>query len=144
MYLFAKKKQLLNEWVNGYNRTLKPGLKQNRYRFLDKDIRFTHVGLPEDAYWGGAVAAEMLTDYLIADTGIIYTDMPFTDLMKALRLIPDKTGNITLIETFWKTGRERENMVDFILVYADLIESGDPRYMETAETIFNKYVQDYL
>lgn len=140
-YEFVNRTKLFQEWYAAFNKTLRPKLKQNSYRLLNKNDNWKNMKLPVNTYFGGAAAAELMIDYLIADKIIIYTASPFIEIAKELKLIPDPKGNIQLVETFWKTKQEEQNIVNSMLVYADLMCEFDPRYTETANKIYNKYVQ---
>ena len=143
VYQYVDRKKLFSDWVTAFNKNLRPKLPQNNYRFLDKENAWKEYKLPPDTYWGGAVAAEIVTDHLIADKGIIYTGLPFPEVMKQLRLLPDEHGKIMLIEKFWQIPLP-EKIVDHVLIYADLINDFNPRYLETANLIYQDYVEDRL
>jgi hypothetical protein len=69
----------------------------------------------------------------------LYTKETKTELMKKWRLIPDPTGKIQLYEKFWNNKTDQKYAPE-ILVYADLILTNDPRCMETAKMIYDKYL----
>ena len=140
-YQFSDRTRLFQDWVTAFNKTLRPKLKQSRCKSPENQIDLGD--LPEGTYWGGAVAAEMLTDHLIANDMIIYTDLSFHTVMKHFNMIPDPTGSITIIEKFWKKNFE-DKTVNHMLIYADLINEKDPRYLETADKIYTNYVRDQL
>lgn len=143
-YRFENKEQLFREWVKEYNRNLRPKLMTRKYRWLNKNEDWRKLKLPNKTYWGGANAAEKLTAYLIADKTEIYTALPFEKVMKALRLIPDKDGEVSLTEMFWSEQKGNAELVDPILVYADLLNDPNTRYLETANIIYKNYVKDKL
>ena len=64
--------------------------------------------------------------------------------MRELKLIPDAEGEVTLIEKFWKDDKKEKKIVHHMLIYADLIEDPDPRYLETANKIYKHYVENNL
>ncbi len=142
-YRFTDRAGLFREWAAMYNRRLRPKLRQSRYRWLKSDQSWKEVRLPDRTSWGGAAAAEELGGNLIADRLILYTKLPFEDLMKELKMIPDPKGNIVVYERFWIEER-KDTFVHPMLVYADLIHEGDLRYMETANMIYTRYVEDQL
>jgi hypothetical protein len=112
-------------------------------------VDWKNINLPENTFWGGPAAAELLTDYLIADQWTVYTDLDFIEIMEKFQLIPDKKGEVEVVKRFWNAGSEdvntvREATVDPILVYADLIEDPNFRYVETAKIIYNEYVKNNL
>ncbi len=143
-YKFQNREKLFEEWVKEYNRNLRPKLKKKRYRWLNKNENWRKIKLPEETYWGGTNAAEKLTEYLIADKIEIYTGLKFEEVMKALRIIPDYEGEITVTEIFWKNQDQNTELIDPMLIYADLLNEPNPRYLETANIIYKEHVQNKL
>ena len=142
-YKWNKREELLLEWVNSYNKTLRPKLQQRTYRPLDRSSAWQDLVLPPDTYWGGANAGDLLTGYLMADTWTLYTGQDFKMLVKAMQWIPDPAGNIKVLEKFWHQEME-ENCVPPLITYADLLAADDPRCLEAAKTIYEKYLQHPL
>jgi len=144
-YKFLKRNELFEEWVKEYNRNLKPKLKTKRYKWLKKNKNWRNVKLPLRTLWGGPNAAEILTEYLIADKIEIYTGLEFQEVINQIKIIPDNEGEITLTETFWEVQDENtDNTVDPMIIYADLLNNTNPRYLETAQKIYKEHVQDKL
>lgn len=146
---YTDREKLLQSWVTDYNKKLRPKLSRRRFRWRDKTVSWKNINLPENTLWGGAAAAELLTNYLIADKWILYTELDFIEIMEKFQLIPDKKGDIEVVKRFWNETSDdinnlRENMVNPILVYADLIEDENFRYVETAKIIYNEYVKNNL
>ncbi len=144
--LLLNKKQLLRRWIDGYNETLKPALHIGNYKFWDKDKinNWRQLPIPQhaNAVWGGEGAAEEMTAYLKSAQLTLYTENK-NALLSAWALIPDINGSVHLYEKFWQDSRPTvERLAPPILVYADLILSNDPRCIETAEIIYNKYLKD--
>ena len=50
--------------------------------------------------------------------------------------MPDPQGNIHVYKKFWKITQLNKNIVPPLLIYADLINSGDPRNIEVANKIY--------
>ena len=144
VYQFGDRKRLFDEWVREYNNNLRPKLKQRTYRWLNKKPNWKNIKLPSETYWGGVNAAEILTDHIIADRIHLYTGLPFQDVMKSMKIVPDDNGDITITEVFWENGGDTNDLIDPILVYADLQYDTNPRYIETASKIYKEYVQDKL
>jgi len=143
-YQFMDRVKLFQEWVTAFNKNLRPRLRQNKYDWLNKNKNWKKIKLPKHTYWGGAAAAEQLTNYLIADKLVIYTSQPFQEVMKKLKVTPNSDGTITLMEQFWENNEEGNTITHPILTYADLINEADPRYVETANKIYKDYVEDKL
>jgi hypothetical protein len=140
-YQWINKEEAISQWINGYRTTLKAALLQGRYR-LPKDRGWKEINLPtEKTRWGGEPGADLLTNYLRPEKFILFTDLKKNDFIKGTRLMPDPTGEIEVFETFWKLGNEGERCVPPLLVYADLIINGDKRSLETAQIIYDRYIQ---
>jgi len=142
-YQWANRRQLFFDWVREYNRTLKPKLEQRRYKILGNDKPWSKVQVSKNAIWSGAVAAELMDNYLIPSSAVIYVEGEFSDEMKTMQVLPYSKGDLTMLQKFWKQSTET-NIADPILMYADLIAEGNPRYDEAAERIFKKYINDKL
>jgi len=149
VYRMVDKEKLLHKWVTEYNQTLRPKLKKRKFRWVKKNKDWKQIQLPEGSYWGGAAAGELLTDYLIADTWTLYTEFDVAELINMMPLVPDIKGDVEIVERFWKDPEEtfglpRMDIVHPLLVYADLIEDSNLRYVETAEKIYKAYVENNL
>ncbi len=143
-YKFLNRERLFEEWVKEYNRNLRPKLRKKRYRWLNKNANWRKMKLPRETFWGGVNAAEILTEYLIADKVEIYTAQKFEEVMKRLKILPDDKGEITITELFWENKEQNDQLVEPMLIYADLLGDINTRYLETANIIYKEYVQDKL
>lgn len=138
----VKKEALLERWVTGFAEQLRPKLVHGRYQ--GEAGWWNNVILdPETALWGGEVAAEKLTKHLKPQDVTIYVDKqkPNTILLKH-KLRKDPLGNVTLLYRFWKMDviAPNQDMVHPMLVYADLMATGDQRNLETARMIYERYI----
>jgi hypothetical protein len=72
---------------------------------------------------------------------ILYTNRPEIEIIKLLKLIPDPTGNIELLEAFWhdelNTAHAKRGIAPELVVYADLLASMDSRNTEIAALLVN-------
>jgi len=144
-YIMENKKKLLEKWIIAYEKNLKPNLAIGTYRFVDNDTFFNWKDLKlkqGQTFWGGEPAGDIYTNYLRPEELTLYTTEPRNELMKNYRLIPDEGGNIKIYEKFWKVDIEDTNAVDPLLAYADLMMQGDRRCTETAQKIYNEYLQN--
>lgn len=105
------------------------------WRNLPLDYKVTH--------WGGEPAADLLTGNLNPEILTLYTTEDRMDIIKKYRLIPDNKGKI-LIRQFWKDKEEYKPTVPALLVYADLALQNDNRLIETAQKVYNEYLQANL
>jgi len=71
-------------------------------------------------------------------------------LRAAKELTGDDPGLVTIYRSFWieklnvKNPGEKEGNVHPILCYADLVATGDPRNLETAEILFENYLAEHI
>jgi hypothetical protein len=102
-----------------------------------------------DAYWGGEVAAAALTQHLKPQIVTVYTKQDPAQLLLRNRMIKHHRGDVEVIRTFWDFEDDRPHgthgeIVHPILVYADLLATGDDRNAETAKIIYEQQVTRYL
>lgn len=137
-----KRRELLDRWIDGYGNTLKPTLNIGTYRFLKEEERKNWKKLKldeEKTVWGGEAAADLLTNYLIPAEWTIYTEEARNEIIKKWKFLPDTKGNVQIYEKFWNRKWSKKYAPE-LLVYADLMLTHDPRCMETAKLIFDKYL----
>lgn len=140
-----QKRNLFRKWIDAYEQRLKPALFVGRHRFqnLEKERAWDQIELNEASFWGGEPGADLLTNYLQPAIFQLYSTEARMDLMKNYRFIPDPKGNIYVHAPF------TENLVTVkrtnpLLVYADLVNSGDARNLEVAERINDAYIKTIL
>lgn len=143
-----QKEKLLRRWVTTYPEQLKP--KKLIGKFKTPNTRWWEdTELPNlRVFWGGEIAAAKLTQYLKPQFAIIYTDglnLIGKWLIKN-RLRKDPEGDIEIIKTFWKFEYkwEHPNLVHPLLIYADLIATGDVRNIETARIIYDREITRFI
>jgi len=139
-YVWKNIETLLDQWVTEYAILLKPKLLKEKYTLKGnwQDIVLDNT----KTFWGGEPAADILTNYLRPEKFLIYTRENRMELMKKYRLMPDKNGEIEVLDLFWE--QEWGNTVPPLLIYADLILEGGKRNKETAEKIYNEYIKPNL
>ncbi|WP_224994944.1 type IV toxin-antitoxin system AbiEi family antitoxin [Cesiribacter sp. SM1] len=142
-FKWNNREKLFTNWVEGYQQTLKPKLRKKTFRALDKHQDWKILQLPDQTYWGGANAGDLLTNYLIADHWTLYTAQESMVLMKAFKWVPDPNGTIMVIEKFWKH-EHPDTCVPPLIAYADLTEGDNPRYIETARMVYEKYLKNII
>ena len=94
--------------------------------------------------WGGEPAGDLLTNYLKPEEFTLYTDESRTELIRNYRLIPDDKGRIEIYEKFWKDNGSKQETAPPLIVYADLMGNSDRRSIETAQKIYDEYLQTQL
>ena len=138
------KPELLQRWVIAYNDVLRPKLLTKKMSFTNKSDYANWNNLKpntisEKTLWGGECAAAILTQNLTPANYTIYTNDTWQSVGKSLKLIPDENGKVEILRLFYKT--DEEKTVSPLLVYADLMGSGDSRNLETANLILNNELQ---
>ena len=138
----TQKETLLQRWVTAYPEQLRPKQILGRYRGEHGWWQQKRLD-PLRAQWGGEVAAEKITHYLKPELITIYAAAQhLNQLLLENRLKTDITGDVEILERFWKPAEEQqpEDLVHPLLVYADLLATGNQRNLETAKMIYEQNI----
>jgi len=134
------KQQLLERWVGAFPNQLRPKLFLGQYAAPDpKWCEQAHIR-DFHAYWGAEPAAGRLTGYLKPELVTVYLRDRPGRFLAAHRLRTDPNGNVEILDAFWDTRCDWTDpeIVPPLLVYTDLLATGDPRNLETARRIFDE------
>ncbi len=161
-YKLIQKEELLKRWLIDYPEKLRPKNLVGYFRGPQDWWQQKNLN-PKNAQWGGEVAAAKITKYLKPQIITIYTNPDeLTHLLVENRLKKDPDGNVEILNRFWTQTElfkydemeypkimemDRhvyEDMVNPILIYADLIATGDQRNIETAKVIYDQYLIRYF
>jgi hypothetical protein len=136
--------ELFNKWIPEYDTNLRPKLYIGKFKLLKPDEydNWQNIQLTNTTQWGGEPAAYLLTKYLNPEIFTLYTAEKTMDLIKTYRLVPDEEGNIEIYQKFWRNNKGNGHIVPAELVYADLINTGDPRNLETAKLVYDELLKD--
>jgi hypothetical protein len=140
-YKLIRKKELFERWIVAYGEKLKPALEIGKFRFLNPDDfnNWKHIHLANGkTLWGGEPATDMLINYLDPALLTLYTTESRTDLIKNYRLIPDPKGNVLVYKKFWNIDAVNYDLAPPLLVYADLINTNDPRCIDAANKLYEQ------
>jgi hypothetical protein len=149
--ILKNKKELLNRWIVAYHDVLRPRLIKRKMRFSDKSKYRNWKGIilnqtkEIDTLWGGEPGAAILTNFLKPGTYTIYTTKSWHECAIRFGLVPDDKGDIEILLLFWNFVNPKEkdlSIVPPVLIYADLINSGFDRNIETAKIIFDNELQN--
>lgn len=141
--ILLREQRLMEGWLANYPHKLRPHLEPRRYRATEPDWWKKVVLDPHRAQWGGEVAADRLTGCLQPGTATLYTAEPREKLAAKFRLRPDPHGDIEILHRFWDFPNPEgypADLVPAILIYADLVASGDPRNMDIARKIHDTHL----
>jgi hypothetical protein len=89
----------------------------------------------EDLLTGGELAAARLTRHLRPGTATFYTQAIDPKVIVKLVLRADAGGNVEFRRQFWTFPGEEPHLTPTLLVYADLLATGDARCLETAQLL---------
>ena len=141
-FKLLQKENLLQRWVTAYPEQLRPKQILGRYRgeygwWQQKKLDTLK------AQWGGEIAAARLTQYLKPEMITIYTTaQQLNQLLLENRLKMDIGGDVEVLERFWRPVEmwQYEDLVHPILIYADLLATGNQRNIETAKRIYEQHI----
>jgi hypothetical protein len=137
--ILERVEELLRRWVVEYAERLRPKLFLGRFSPVEQSWRGT--GGPTH-FLGGETAAALLTDHLKPAVQTFYLKGELKDFAIANRLKKDPQGPVECLKAFWrfKYPWEHGRMAPPLIIYADLLASGDPRNIETAEIIHERFL----
>ena len=142
-------RDVLDRWLAGYANAVRPKLLVGRYRTQDADpgqlerrIEQT-LGKEMDWAWGGGAAAMRLTKHYRGETTILHVARKTPDLPKRLRALRDADGPLLILEVPGPIAFEGalERTVHPLLVYTELLNTGDDRARETALEVRERYLE---
>ncbi|MCP4157469.1 MAG: hypothetical protein GY757_57700, partial [bacterium] len=163
VYLDKNRKRLINrkalfeKWIEAFSEKFRPNILRGTFRFVKPEpfrpdvLKQTLKPFP-GTFFGGESAAQLITGYLKAGTLTLYTTGDTIDIVKTLKILPDDTGPVTILDVFWNPDYYAQHLltpdfpgiVPFPLVYADLVISGDERNLEGAKVLYEKYLQNII
>jgi hypothetical protein len=138
----VRKEELLQRWVTAYPDQLRPKQFLGRYR---GEINWWERNKmdAQKVQWGGEVAAAKLTGYLKPETITLYTTAgQLNQVLLENKLRRDEKGDVEILERFWQQAivQTPKEAVHPILIYADLLATGNQRNLETAKQIYERYI----
>ncbi len=154
----VNRRRLLEHWEFGYATRLRPLLKPQAYRQAENlPVEQLPQRIPgtmrEDVLVGGELAAALTTRHLRPQTATFHVrhNRPLLPMIQEMRLIPDRLGNIILLEQFgemsawhWPAHNDK-SLVNPLLIYAELLQgSPDDRLKETAKLLFDQYLASII
>jgi hypothetical protein len=142
----VNRENLFNRWITAYPEQLKPKLIIGHYKGTQGWWQNKTLD-PVIAQWGGEIAAAKMTRYLQPEIITLYVNRAqLNNLLLENRLSKDPEGETEILERFWRHDQpwQYEDMVHPILVYADLIATGNQRNIEIAKTIYDQYIVQFI
>lgn len=131
--------EIIERWVIAYHEFLKPRSFKRKMKALGNEFNTSNIINDSniELYFGGEPGGALLTGHLKPKDYIIYTNEETNKVAKDLKLVPDETGNIELYSKFWTDSLylKNEHTAPPLVVYADLLGTGNNRNIETAKLI---------
>ena len=149
--------RLLERWELGYAERLRAKLLIKTYSSTGKQNLSEIEGLiktyaSEFKYLiGGELGASIITNYLRPISVVLHLHKETIDYHRKiavlLKLKPDPEGNITFVQNIgdygdYEYGELAKNIINPLLIHAELVRTGDSRLKETAQLIFDKYIEE--
>lgn len=128
--------ELIEQWQQAYNRVLKPRLLIGKMKFISREaaMNWREIALPYNTIWGGESGANIIDDYLQPEIFTIYTDKTISALLATRSMAPASDGHINVYKKFW-TIKDSSITAARLIIYADLMGSGNSRCLEAAQRI---------
>ncbi|MGF6772406.1 hypothetical protein P3T18_004894 [Paraburkholderia sp. GAS199] len=143
-FVFADAARSLDEWAALYPSRLRSQLLVNRYRAADPSWWRTIDPAAEHCQFGGEVAAALLTGYLKPATVTLYCQQALPrQWMIDARLRLDPQGDVEVLTAPVppvETAGVPPSVAHPVLVYADLVATGDSRNIETARMLREQFL----
>jgi hypothetical protein len=140
--ILIHKEKLFEQWNAEYAERLRPKLFLGKYtgNLINLDFNNKNIRL------GGETAAEKITNYLNPQITTLYAKKDYLNqFLLDYRLKANINGTIEIYDYFWNPrDNDNEQIVPPMLVYADLVATGDQRNIETADLIFKGNVIKYI
>ena len=136
------RRKLLDRWVEVYTGTFRQTTLLKRYRADVPDWWKNLDTVRHDLLLGGEPAAALLTEYLKPGTVTVYTKPGNFRFILEYKLHEAPDGNVEVRQRFWPFGYQWEHptLVPPVLIYADLLATGDARCMETAQRVYDGHL----
>ncbi len=136
---------LLDKWTEGYLQRFQNKQFYGYYRHdgQEKDWWRKVDTVQQRARLGAEPAAAELTGFLTPGQITFYADMPLGKLIAENKLQRDPGGNVLLRKKFWHFDLldwPNDRLVPPLLIYADLMGTGEARCIETAGRIRDQYL----
>jgi len=143
----------LQQFANGWAMNIRHKLRPQGFRLLnekrhgDLETRLRKQGPGLKCLLGGERAAGMITQFLRTEYTTLHAQAgKLRDTAKALGLVPDDQGPITLLERYgiedeWRLGTDNElAMVHPLLVWAECLNVPDERVAQTAKRLYDEFL----
>lgn len=141
-YKLIRKQELLEQWITAFTDELKPRLHIQNFEFVEEATQqnWKNVALDEYTFWGGEPGADILTNNLKPIEYVLYTHKGKAALMVEYKLKPKPEGNVKVYKPYWNIKTDTGKAAPPLVVYTDLMATGEPRNMNIANDIYERYL----
>jgi len=138
----VQRRKLLDRWVEFYTGTFRQTTLLGRYKADNPDWWKTLDARKYAVMHGGETAGAILTGFLKAGIVTVYGQEIPPALMIDHRLRKADDGNIEIRQRFWTFDHDwnHPDLTPPVLVYADLLATGDARCIETAQKVYDGHL----
>ena len=151
-YELVKRQELLEKWIQVVNEKVLPANKIGRYTFTNNRSDWKKLTENSIGKWGGEPGAALLTNQLSPERFTLFTAASQSEILKSLRLVPSEDGEITVYNSFWQGEEAFTDTLNFyneatvhpLLIYAQLMYSGNDRNLETAKILYDEYIAPHI
>jgi len=132
--------ELTEQWAESFARNLRPKLRLGTFESIETVWWKTEKFGRFNAQVSGEVAGSKMTQTLRPASLTLYAESINRDLVKKHRLKPSASGNVEILKKFWRFEYESQGLVPPLLVFADLLSTGEARCLEVAEDLRDEYL----
>jgi hypothetical protein len=139
---------LAERLILGYAQVLRPKLILGRFRpqetTTESFLSRLRKELPVGYALSGGAAADLLQHFYRGPEITFFLPLSNRAITQQLRLLPDREGSVTILRAFsdlvfWEE-REHHMLAPPWLIYAELLNSNDPRAQEAAKEFRRKFL----
>lgn len=136
---------LLLKWTEVLRTKILPSKFLGNYKPFNISVQemLDRKRLEDELKWGGEPAASLLTNHLVPEKYSLFVPAK-KEFIRNHKLVPTPAGELEVYEKFWNHPEDTVPHVHPILIYAQLMASGESRNMETAQIILNEHIRLYL
>ncbi|WP_047547430.1 type IV toxin-antitoxin system AbiEi family antitoxin [Psychroserpens sp. Hel_I_66] len=150
-YQLVNKEALLEKWIVILNEKILPAHKIGNFTFSKtNNENWKNQLMYPNVLWSGEPAAALVTEYLNPEKFSMFTRLPKSEIIKDLKLLPDPKGEISIYKPFWLENNTMDRLINYmnnqnavhpLIIYAQLIYSGNSRNIETAQLIYDEHIK---
>lgn len=145
----VEKKVLLDRWVAGYATHVRPRLLIGTYRTVDQDPvaleRHLETALRDKPRWafGGGAAANRLVRVFRGERTVVHLSEALLDVPKRIGAQRADHGPLVLLRAPGRVAFDgvKPRTVHPLLIYTELLVTGDPRAREAANEVWERYLE---